>query len=400
MRRAVATFNTGSSSLKIALYEVESGALKSCLLRCNLKNPSGDLSLDIAPGGITTQTEIEHLIAGLDPAPAKLLPALVEYFATQVHNLELIAVGHRIVHGGRSHTAPCPSTPKVLEALKSLNTFAPDHQPHNLAGVEALHVSHPSLFQTLSFDTCFHRSIPETSQLYAIPKELTDQGLLRFGFHGLSYASIAERAPTLLEGRAHSKLIAAHLGSGASLCAIRNGKSTATTMGLTALSGIPMAKRCGDIDPGLILHLMAERGLSHEDVSDMLYHQSGMLGLSGISSDTRVLLNDKRSAAKQAINHYVERIAREIGALIVALEGLEAIVFTGGVGENAAEIRRRICQKLHYLGLQLDQPQNLAGGPIISAKTSRVIVAVLAADEEQIIARDALACWTAAHHPS
>lgn len=396
MMKAVATFNIGSSSLKFSLHSVEENALKSCLLNCNIKDLNGAPEVDITLGARGQKSSIQNVIAGLGPDPAMLLPALVDHLHDSIKDLDLLAIGHRIVHGGRDHGSACPSTPDTLVALAELSVFAPDHQPHNLSGVNALHKSHPSLFQSLSFDTCFHRTIPMTSQLYAIPKDLTDEGLLRYGFHGLSYTSIADRAPTALEGRPHSRLIAAHLGSGASLCAIRDGKSVATTMGLTALSGIPMAKRCGDIDPGLILHLMADRGLSHEDVTELLYHRSGLLGLSGLSGDTRQLLNDKRPAAKQAIDHCVERIAREIGALMVSLGGLDAIVFTGGVGENAPEIRRLVCQRLHYLGLVLDQPQNLANAELISAKNSSVAVAVLKADEEYTIAEDALACWLSA----
>ena len=395
MNRAVATFNTGSSSLKFALYEIEDAAPGACLLRCNIKDLSGDLSIDIAPESGVTPDDIKSVIANIEPNPAHLLPALLEHLLGFFDKYEIAAIGHRIVHGGQLRVQACASSVQILSELERLSALAPDHQPHNLAGVKALQTSHPSHFQSLSFDTSFHRTIPEVSQLYAIPKALSDDGLLRFGFHGLSYDSIATRAPDSLAGRAHSKIIAAHLGSGASLCAIRDGQSVATTMGLTALSGIPMAKRCGDIDPGLILYLIGERGLTHEQILDMLYRQSGLLGMSGISADTRILLSDARVSAKRAIDHYVERIAREIGALSVALEGLEAIVFTGGVGENAPEIRRRICQKLHYLGVQVDQSANLAHCDIISARSSRVSVAVLKADEEQIIARDAITVWNA-----
>ena len=396
MRECVATFNTGSSSLKFALYEITGAQLGTCLLHCNLQDLNDNVAIDLAPGCIGNQEGVKAAIANITPAPTHLLPALIEYMSKLAADLDLVAIGHRIVHGGRHHIGPCQSNQHVLADLEKLSVFAPDHQPHNLAGVEALSASHAHLLQSLSFDTSFHRSIPRTAQLYAIPKALTDEGLLRFGFHGLSYQHIAEHAPHVLRGRPQSRIVAAHLGSGASLCAIKDGKSVATTMGLTALSGIPMSKRCGDIDPGLILYLMQDRNLSHDQISDMLYHQSGLLGLSGISANTSDLLRDDHPNAKQAIDHYVDRISREIGALIVALEGLDAIVFTGGVGENAPEIRRRICQKLHYLGLKLDQKANLAGADIITAKTSSIAAAVIRADEEQIIARDAVSVWAAA----
>jgi acetate kinase len=391
MKRAVATFNTGSSSLKFSVFEIDDGSAPGeCLLRCNLKDLDKDLSIDLAPGSPFKSADLETAITDLDPVPSCLLPALVDYLVGEFDQYEIAGIGHRIVHGGEIHSAACPSDASVLSKLKVLSVFAPDHQPHNLAGVTALQQSHPSLFQSLSFDTSFHGTIPEISRLYAIPKSLSDAGLVRFGFHGLSYDFLAMQAPNILAGHPHSKIVAAHLGSGASLCAIRNGKSVATSMGLTALSGIPMAKRCGDVDPGLILYLMEARGLDHDQISDLLYHKSGLLGISGISGDTRVLLNDESPAAKDAIDHYVERIAREIGSMIVALEGLEAIVFTGGVGENAHEIRRRICQKLHYVGLEIDQKANLANASIISAKTSNVSVAVVKADEEYVLARDTI----------
>lgn len=396
MRDCVATFNTGSSSLKFALYEIINAQLGACLLRCNLKGLNDDVSIDLVRGGIACQDGVKAAIADIAPAPTHLLPALIDYMSKLAADLNLVAIGHRIVHGGQHHIGPCQSNKNVLTELETLSVFAPDHQPHNLAGVEALSASHAHLLQSLSFDTSFHRSIPRTAQLYAIPKTLTDKGLLRFGFHGLSYQHIAEHAPCVLEGQPQSRIIAAHLGSGASLCAIKSGKSVATTMGLTALSGIPMAKRCGDVDPGLILYLMQDNELSHDQISDMLYHRSGLLGLSGISANTDDLLRDDRPSAKQAIAHYVDRVSREIGALIVALEGLDAIVFTGGVGENAPEIRRRICQKLRYLGLKLDQKANLASADIITEKTSSITAAVIKADEEQIIARDAINVWTAA----
>lgn len=390
MKRAVATFNTGSSSLKFSLFEIDDADPGECLVRCNLKELRDDLSIDVAPSSPVKPAEIKSAITDLTPDASCLLPALVNYLVEKFDQYEIAAVGHRIVHGGEHQSVACPSDAQVLSELKSLSVFAPDHQPHNLAGVKALQRSHPSLFQSLSFDTAFHRTIPELSRLYAIPKSLTDAGLRRFGFHGLSYDFIAMQASNTFAGHPHSKIVAAHLGSGASLCAIRNGRSVATSMGLTTLSGVPMTKRCGDVDPGLILYLMKERGLDHDQISDLLYHHSGLLGVSGISGDTRVLLNEKSPDAKIAIDHYVERIAREIGSMIVSLEGLEAIVFTGGIGENAHEIRRRICQKLEYLGVEIDRAANVAHADIISANTSRITVAVVKSDEEYVLARDTI----------
>lgn len=395
MKKAIATFNTGSSSLKFALYDIDGAKPGRCLLRCNLQGLKTDLDVQLAKPDPEAEQAIAARLRGLERKPNRLLPILLDYLIEANPDKDIVAAGHRIVHGG-TRAGPAPSSRSVISGLKKLSVFAPDHQPHNLAGVEALSKTHPDLFQSLSFDTAFHRTIPAVSQIYAIPQDLTESGLIRYGFHGLSYAHIARQAPLLLKDKPHSKQVAAHLGSGASLCAIKDGKSVVTSMGLTALSGIPMATRCGDIDPGLILHLIKQRGLSPDEVSDLLHHQSGLLGLSGgVSSDTRQLLGNESPAARQAIDYFTDRISREIGSLMIALDGLDAIIFTGGIGENSPEIRRRICQRFRSFGLTLDQSANQSGEHLISAPGSAIAAAVIPANEEHVIAVETITTWHA-----
>ena len=393
MRQGLATFNTGSSSLKFSLYEISQEKLGQCLVNASLVNLGASPRIQVSKLCAGDATRLEAAIIDLDHKPAVLVPALLDALGSMAPDLEIVAAGHRIVHGGPHHSGPCLADGPILAHLKTLSPFAPDHQPHNLAGVESLRHARPGLVQSLSFDTSFHRTIPRISQFYAVPRSLIDSDILRFGFHGLSYDHIAHEIPNLLPNKSHARVIAAHLGSGASLCAIRDGQSRATTMGLTALSGIPMATRSGDIDPGLILYLMKTRNLSHDEISDMLYHGSGLLGVSGVSEDVRMLERDNSLHSRQAIAHYVDRICREIGAMLTATEGIDALVFTGGVGENSSTIRAQICARLGYLGLNLDPEANAAGAPVISTPDSPVSAVIVKADEESVIARNTLQTW-------
>lgn len=385
---AIATFNTGSSSLKFSVYAIDGDGLGKPLLRGAIEDMPHKPRLVLDTNDRSLKSRASRALAGVEPTPAHQIEALAAFMDSAFDDVRIAAVGHRIVHGGTACDGPRLATDKLLDELDKLAVFAPSHQPHNLAGVRAISNIWPDRPQTLSFDTAFHRTQPEIAQLYALPDKLTQSGIRRYGFHGLSYKHLANEAPHLFEGRASRKLIAAHLGSGASLCGMQSGASVATTMGLTALDGLPMSTRCGDLDPGVLLHLLMDRDMSAEEVSDLLYRKSGLLGVSGLSGDVRDLLARKTKSARRAIDLFVYRIAREVGSLAAALGGLDAIVFTGGVGENAAEIRRRVCHKLNWLGVELDGPANVAGYTLISTVRSDVAVGIIRANEERVIAEE------------
>ena len=299
----------------------------------------------------------------------------------------VIAAGHRVVHGGVTFTKPALIDPGTLAALEALIPLAPLHQPHNVAAIKAVAQRAPHLPQIACFDTSFHRSQPEIAQNFALPRRYADGGVRRYGFHGLSYEYIASRLPHLDKRAAEGRTVVAHLGNGASLCAMNNGRSVATTMGFTALDGLMMGTRCGALDPGVMLYLMDHDGLDARRLEELLYRQSGLLGVSGLSSDMRTLLESSSPAAAEAIDLFVYRIGRELGSLAAALGGLDALVFTGGIGENAAPIRSRACRDAAWLGLELDEPANAAGGPRLSRPGSRVSAWVLPTNEELMIAR-------------
>lgn len=384
--RAVATFNTGSSSLKFSLYEVgRQNTLGDCLVQGAVRDLGESQHADLATGApadslsraIANRTGLTDLISGIST-----------WLAEQYPGYHVAGVGHRIVHGGQRHRGPAVADDDVMTELEALSVFAPSHQSYNLAGVRATRDAWPEARLTLSFDTAFHRTMPRMAQLYALPRDLSDQGILRYGFHGLSFAHVAETIGGIL-GRQPKRLVAFHLGSGASACAMLEGKSIATTMGLTVLDGLPMATRCGDIDPGILLHLLQDRGMSAGQVADLLYNRSGLLGVSGgLSPDMRVLLESSRPEAEEAIALYCYRIARTAGSLATALGGLDCIVFTGGVGENAPEIRRRIVEHLAWLGPAIDDDANQENADILSTGTSKVQIVRIAANEESIIAQE------------
>jgi acetate kinase len=303
-----------------------------------------------------------------------------------------MGVGHRVVHGGERFSAPVLVDAAILDQIEQLVPLAPLHQPHNVAAIRAVGRVRPEVAQVACFDTAFHRTQPPIAQLYALPRDLSAEGIKRYGFHGLSYEHIASVLPGLAGDAARGRVVAAHLGNGCSLCAMRNGASVATTMGFTALDGLPMGTRCGAIDPGVILHLLAERHMSVGEVTDLLYHRSGLLGVSGIGNDMRVLLASPAPEAAEAIDLFVYRIGRELGSLAAALGGLDTLVFTGGIGEHAAPVRARVCEDAAWLGVRLDADANRAHGPRISAANSAVSVWVIPANEEWMIARHTLAC--------
>lgn len=296
------------------------------------------------------------------------------------------AAGHRVVHGGPVFTAPVLVDERVLAELDRLTPWAPLHQPQNLAAIRALAAVRPALPQVACFDTAFHSGMPPVARRFALPRELEEQGIRRYGFHGLSYEYIARTLARMAPRIAAGRVIVAHLGNGASLCALRAGQSVATTMGFTALDGVPMGTRSGAVDPGVLLYLLQQQHLTPVALEDLLYRRSGLLGVSGVSSDMRTLLASHDSRAAEAVELFVFRIVQEIGALAATLGGLDALVFTAGIGEHAAEIRRRVCEGASWLGLELDPEANASGGPLIARGASRLAAYVIPTDEDLMIA--------------
>jgi acetate kinase len=294
------------------------------------------------------------------------------------------------VHGGQHFSEPVLVDTKVLTKLEALVPLAPLHQPQCLAVIRAVQDAMPTLPQIACFDTAFHRTQPAVAQAFALPRRLTDEGVRRYGFHGLSYEYIASALPTLGPGLADARVIVAHLGSGASMCALRGGRSVATTMSFTPLDGLVMGTRCGNLDPGVLLYLMDRHGLDARALEKLLYHESGLLGVSGISSDMRTLLASDDPSAKEAIELFVYRIGRELGSLAAALGGLDAIVFTGGIGERSAVVRAQICSQAVWLGLEVDAAGNERHGPCLSTPASKVTAWVLPTNENLMIARHTL----------
>jgi acetate kinase len=301
--------------------------------------------------------------------------------------IELAAVGHRVVHGGPDYDRAVVINKDVLKRLEQFSSLAPLHQPNNLAPIRTLMTRRPELLQVACFDTAFHRSHGPLADHYAIPEGFYQEGVRRYGFHGLSYEYIAGRLPELNPAIAKGRVIVAHLGSGASMCALANGRSVESTMGFTALDGLPMGTRPGQIDPGVLLYLIARKGMPVKDVEDLLYRQSGLKGLSGISNDMRELEASASPAAALAIDYFVYRIGLNAGMLAAALNGLDGFIFTAGIGENSASIRARVAEKLAWLGVDFDAAANKAGDPLISKPHSKVTAYVIGTDEELMIAR-------------
>jgi acetate kinase len=382
MTGAILTLNAGSSSLKFALFD--SAAPAMALL-------SGEVSdLKTAPHMVAHDREGNSLIdrnwqSGSDGSFAVILAELLEFIDAHPGHDGLAAVGHRVVHGGSDHIAPERVTPALLQSLTTLIALDPIHMPHNIAPIRAIALARPKLPQIACFDTAFHRTLPPVAQRFALPRAITDAGVRRYGFHGLSYEYIAgrlrEEAPALARGR----VVVAHLGAGASLCALLNGASIATTFGFSVLDGLVMATRCGSLDPGVILYL-GRQGQSFADIEDMLYNRSGLLGVSGISEDIRVLLTSTDSHARDAIELFTYRLAIEIAGMAAALGGLDGIVFTAGIGSHSPEIRSAVCERLAWLGVRLDLAANHTSESCISAADSDVEVRVMATDEELMIA--------------
>lgn len=386
MNDAVLVLNAGSSSIKFALHGVAQGEPGS-LLRGIVEEIGGESRLRLLLG-----SGDRHGPAAFPPVAThdQALAGLLDWLAPHLDGLHLLGVGHRVVHGGSRYDSPARVDAEVLAYLDSLVPIDPLHQPHNLAGIRAMSALRPDLPQIACFDTAFHHTMLPVARRFALPQALAEAGVLRYGFHGLSYQYIAGVLPEHLGETADGRVIVAHLGSGASLCALRRRQSVDTTMSFTPLDGLPMGTRCGALDPAIPLYLMREKGMDAEAVSDLLHRRSGLLGLSGISSDMRALLASTDARAKEAVAHFVYRVAQAIGALAMSLGGLDALVFTAGIGENAAPVRAEICRRCAWLGLDLDEAANAIHGPRISTLCSAVLAWVIPTDEEVLIARQTL----------
>ncbi len=375
--------NAGSSSLKFCIFQHADDQALRVDTRGVIEGIGSEPCLLVRNAG-GTLLEKHEVNAG---DGRKAVQELAEWIRSKYRGAVVLGVGHRVVHGGQSFTGPALVTPQVLAELHQLTSLAPLHQPYNLAAIEAALERLPSVPQVACFDTSFHRGQPAVAQLVPLPLEIRQQGVQRYGFHGLSYEYIASVLPQVAPEIAYGRVIVAHLGSGASLCALRELKSVDSSLGFTALDGLCMGTRPGALDPGVVLHLFQAFNLTALEVETLLYKKCGLLGISGISNDMRDLLDRPESAARLAIDYFVYRAVKEIGALTAGLGGLDALVFTAGIGENCAEIRRRICEAFAWLGIRLDVAANAAGTTRISMPTSTVSVLVIPTNEEQMIAQ-------------
>ena len=385
MDDVILVLNAGSSSIKFSLFVIRAGELK-LKLRGQIEgiySAPRFIAKDAAGTEVGSRTWDEGARLGHDGA----MDYLIEFLRTHQGNNRLVAVGHRVVHGGVEFAQPTLINAEVEAKLEKLVPLAPLHQPHNLAPIRIVSQRSPEMPQVACFDTAFHRAQPEVAQTFALPSNITERGVRRYGFHGLSYEYIAGVFSHFEPKAASGRVVVAHLGNGASMCALRACKSVASTMGFTALDGLPMGTRCGSLDPGVMLYLMDELRMDARAIEKLIYNQSGLLGVSGVSSDMRGLLESADPRARFAVDLFIYRIGRELGSLAAALGGLDALVFTAGIGEHAAVVRDRVCRDAAWLGVELDAAANQDGGPRISTTSSRVSVWMIPTNEELMIAR-------------
>lgn len=381
----ILTLNAGSSSLKFAVFDADrsdrppriSGNFAGIggIPRLSAHDADGTPLDGEGLSGLSGETTHDAVIA-----------LLLDWLARHQGDRPLLAVGHRVVHGGQGFSAPVRITDSVIRDLEALVPLAPLHQPHNLSAIRTVAAWRPDLEQIACFDTGFHRTQERLATLFALPRALTDEGVIRYGFHGLSYDYIASVLPDHLGPRAEGRVIVAHLGNGASLCAMKNRKSLSTSMGFTALDGLVMGRRCGSLDPGVLLYLMQSKGMGAEEIEDLLYRQSGLYGVSGISNNMRVLDESDAPEAAEAIALFAYRAASILSGLLPAIGGLDALVFTAGIGENSARARQAICDHLGWLGVEMDAAANERNAVRISTGASAVDVLVLPTNEEAVIA--------------
>jgi acetate kinase len=384
MREPILVINAGSSSIKFSIFETAAD-----------RSLSADVHGQVEGIGTSPQLEVEdasgrkladHHVIQNDHEGA--IAAIHDWFAAHTGSeAGFDGAGHRIVHGGLAYSQPVLIDDQVIADLETLIPLAPLHQKHNIAAIRAISSVAPDLPQVACFDTAFHCSQPPLAQQFALPRALTAKGIRRYGFHGLSYEYITSALVQVAPDCAAGKLVVAHLGNGASMCAIDHGRSIASTMGLTALDGLPMGTRTGTLDPGVLLYLLQHERMDAEAIEHLIYERSGLLGVSGLSGDMRTLLASDLPAAKEAVDLFVYRIGRELGSLVAALGGLDALVFTGGIGEHATAIRARVCRNAEWIGIMLDEDANSGGGPRISLTDSRASAWVIPTDENLVVAR-------------
>jgi acetate kinase len=384
MKQGILTINAGSSSIKFALFPLAHPILSIAEASGQIDGIGAE-NTELVAKNRAGKLIAEEALGKVDHDQA--FDALLKWFTASHADWEIVAVGHRVVHGGEHYSKPIVVTPHVLTRLTSYFPLAPLHQPHNVAGILALQALLPNVPQVACFDTAFHRSQPDVAQIFGLPRSITAEGVRRYGFHGLSYEFIARALPQHSR-RADGRVVVAHLGNGASMAAMVNRKCVATTLGFSTIDGLVMGTRVGSLDPGVVLHLMETKGLSVKDMTKMLYKESGLLGVSGISQDMRTLLSSDKPEAEEAVNLFCYRIARELGSLAAAAGGIDALVFTGGIGEHAAEVRRRVCIHSEWLGIRVNPEANARHDLNIAAGTSSVDVLVIPTNEE----------WMMAHH--
>jgi acetate kinase len=386
MKGYTVVINAGSSSLKFSVFRGGEGDSLTSEIRGQIEGigTAPTFSAKSETGERLADEKLDGSVSDARAALGHVADWLRERYKGQAH---VCGVGHRVVHGGAQFSAPTIATPEVLESLRALISLAPLHQPYNLSAIEAAWERLPGVRQVVCFDTSFHRGQPDVAQLVPLPREIRDGGVQRYGFHGLSYEYVASALPSIAPEIATGRVIVAHLGSGASMCALKGGKSIDSTLSFTALDGLCMGTRPGALDPGVVLYLFQGLGMSVKDVETLLYKKSGLIGISGISNDMRTLLASTEPVARLAVDYFVYRAAKEIGAMAAALGGVDGIVFTAGIGENSPEIRKRICAASAWLGIDLDENANAARGPRISTAASKVSAWVIPTNEELMIAR-------------
>ena len=385
-QQAILTINAGSSSIKFALFPLSQTISPEAEVSGQIDGIGADVTKLIAKNR-DGEKIADQVIAGEKVSHDLAFDALLKWFQATQSGWQIVAVGHRVVHGGERYSKPTLIDDVVLGHLIGFIPLAPLHEPHNVAGIKALQALLPNVPQIACFDTAFHRSQPEVAQSFGLPRALSAEGIKRYGFHGLSYEFIARALPEHSH-RANGRVVVAHLGNGASMAAMVNRKCVATTLGFSTIDGLVMGTRCGNLDPGVILHLMDSKGYTVKDMTRILYKESGLLGVSGLSQDMRTLLASDKPEAHEAVELFCYRIARELGSLAAAAGGIDALVFTGGIGEHAAEVRRRVCLQAEWLGIRVNPEANARHDIVISAGNSSVDVLVIPTNEE----------WMMAHH--
>ena len=386
MQQGILTINAGSSSIKFALFPLAHPISPEAEVSGQIDGIGAEITKLVAKNR-AGQRIADQTLSGERVNHDQSFDAMLKWFTASHADWEIVAVGHRVVHGGDLYSQPTIIDSQVLDHLTSFTPLAPLHQPHNVAGIRALQALLPKVAQVACFDTAFHRSQSGVAQMFGLPRWVTAEGVKRYGFHGLSYEFIARALPQHSR-RAEGRVVVAHLGNGASMAAMVGRKCVATTLGFSTIDGLVMGTRCGALDPGVVLHLMETKGLSVKEMTRMLYKESGLLGVSGISQDMRTLLSSDKPEAQEAVELFCYRIARELGSLAAAAGGLDALVFTGGIGEHAAEVRRRVCLQSDWLGIRLNPEANARHDLHIGAGNSSVDVLVIPTNEE----------WMMAHH--